>query len=359
MLDKEIERRKKEQLEICAREDVAYTKKTGFEDVIFFNNSTPEINFDEIDTSCKIFNKKLSAPIIISAMTGGFNYAKKINEILAEAADKKNIGMGVGSQRIMIKYPEVTDTFSIVREKAPRALIISNIGASQVASEYNIKNFSKIIDAIKADALAVHLNFPQEVVCNEGKIVSKGLLQNLSKLTKEIGVPVIAKECGAGISKESALKLDRAGVSGFDIGGSGGTNFIKVEAIRAKKRKDFLSVKTADVFSEWGIETVVSLCEVKSVIKDKIVICSGGIRNGLEIAKAISLGADAAGLALPFLKAAYGGNVNNVINLIDDLIYQLKVAMFLTGSKNLRELRNKAIITGRTREILKVRGVIK
>jgi isopentenyl-diphosphate delta-isomerase len=354
----EIEKRKKEQLEICLKEDVSYFKTNGFEDVIFFNNSAPEIDFGEIDTSCYLFGKKLSAPIIIEAMTGGFQYAKKINAILARAAEKRRIGMGVGSQRVMIEYPKTKETFSIVRKEAPNALIISNIGASQVVKNYNTGDFLKIIEAIKADALAVHLNFPQEVICNEGKIFTKGLLKNLERLANEINVPIIAKECGAGISREAALKLSNANVAAFDIGGSGGTNFIKVEAIRAKKKRDKLSVRTADVFSEWGIQTAVSLCEVRSVIKDKPVICSGGIRNGLEIAKAISLGANVAGLALPFLKVFNEKKFQGVLELIDDLIYQLKITMLLTGSKNLEELKNKAIIIGKTREILEIRGLI-
>ncbi|MGZ7118243.1 MAG: type 2 isopentenyl-diphosphate Delta-isomerase [Methanobacterium sp.] len=337
--------RKLEHLLICANCEVEYKgKSTGFEDVELIHKALPEVNKEEIDIGVELFGKKMDSPLIISAITGGHPAAFKINNALSKAAHKMNIGMGVGSQRAALENPDLISTYSVVRENAPQALIIGNIGAPQ------IELAERAAGMIEADALAIHLNTLQEAIQPEGDIDARGYISSIEKATDAISMPIIAKETGAGIAKEEAMALEKAGVSAIDVAGSGGTSWAAVETYRAKN--DYMG----KLYWDWGIPTAVSTVEACDSV-DIPVISSGGIRNGLEAAKAIALGAESVGMALPLLKDAYIGH-EAVIKEIERFNDSLKLAMFLVGATNLNELKKcKLLIRGKTREWITERGI--
>ncbi|HML05908.1 MAG TPA: type 2 isopentenyl-diphosphate Delta-isomerase [Methanobacterium sp.] len=336
--------RKLEHLLLCANCDVEYRKSTGFEDIELIHKALPEVNKEEIDVSTELFGKKMDVPLIISAITGGHPAATKVNRELAKAADKMNIGMGVGSQRAAVEIPELVPTYSVVRENAPDAVIIGNIGAPQ------IQYAEQAAGMIGADALAIHLNTLQEAIQPEGDIDATGYISSIEKVTELIDMPIIAKETGAGISREDAKILEKAGVSAIDVAGAGGTSWAAVETYRAKDSY------MGNMYWDWGIPTAVSTVEVCESVKIP-VISSGGIRSGLEAAKALALGAESVGMALPLLKDAYLGH-EAVIKSIEQFKDSLKVAMFLVGASNIKELRkSNLVIRGKTREWLTERGI--
>jgi isopentenyl-diphosphate delta-isomerase len=339
--------RKSSHLEICSTKRIEFSNKTtGLEDVDFLHRALPELDLGKIDTSCNIFGKKLSAPLLIESITGGSAEAKKINKYLAKAAERSGVAMGLGSQRAMIENPALADTYWI-RDVAPTIFLFANIGIAQLM-EYDAKRITDAIDHVKADALFVHLNALQEAIQPEGNKNFERCLSSLGKLTSQLSIPVIAKETGAGICREIAFELKNAGVKGIDIGGAGGTSWGAVELHR--------NPNGHDSFGEWGIPTALSIVEVASIFKLPI-IASGGIRSGCDAAKAIALGADYAGAALPFLKSAEKGE-DAVFDELEKWKEQLKTCMFLTGSKNLTALKNtQLLITGKTAELFKLRGV--
>lgn len=336
--------RKLEHLLLCANCDVEYRgKRTGFEDIELIHKALPEVDKEEIDVSIDFFGKKMDIPLIISAITGGHPASLKVNKELAKAANEHNIGIGVGSQRAAVENRELIPTYSVVRENAPSAFIMGNIGAPQM--EYA----QAAAEMIDADALAIHLNPLQEAIQPEGDIDATGYIDSIKKTTEIVEMPVIAKETGAGISKTDAMVLEKAGVAAIDVAGSGGTSWAAVETYRAKD--DYLG----NLYWDWGIPTAVSTVEVCESVNIP-VISSGGIRSGLDAAKALALGAEAVGMALPLLKEAYMGH-KAVEAMIKEFKESLKVAMFLVGANNVKELRKcDLLIKGETREWLKDRG---
>ena len=339
-----ISDRKLEHLLLCAHCDVQYnSKKTGFEDIELIHRALPEVNKEKIDLSTELLGKELKSPIIISAMTGGHPSALPINRELAKAVDKMGIGMGLGSQRAAIENPELISTYDVARKEAPSSLLIGNIGAPQI--EYA----PQAVEMIDADALAVHLNPLQESIQPEGDIDATGFLDSIGEIVKTVEVPVIAKETGAGISYEDAILLEKKGVDAIDVAGSGGTSWAAVETYRAD------DTYMGDLYWDWGIPTAISTVEVTQSVNIP-VISSGGIRSGLDAAKAIALGADSVGIALPVLKEAYMG-YKEVMKVIERFQESLKAAMFLVGASNLDELKSsKMVIRGQTREWLNERG---
>lgn len=336
--------RKLEHLLICENYDVEFRDKTtGFEDIELIHKALPEINKNKIDLSTVKFGKKLDSPLFITAITGGHPYAKSINEKLAIAADEKNIALGVGSQRAAIEHKELVDTYTVVRENAPKCLLVGNIGAPQL----NLANDA--VEMLDADILAIHLNPLQESIQPEGDLDASNYINSIEKIVDLIDIPVMAKETGCGISAESAKELVGAGVKYIDVEGAGGTSWAAVETYRAEDKY------FGQTFWDWGIPTAVSTVEVTSSVNVP-VISSGGIRTGLEAAKAIALGADAVGMALPFLKNAT--NVEEIINYINRFEESLKIAMFLVGASNIEQLKNNSnlIIKGETRQWLNDRG---
>ena len=339
------QQRKKDHLKICVEESVE-TNKTGFEDVTLVHSSLPELDFMEIDTKTKFLGKKLNLPLIIAALTGGTDEAKKINKDLAEIAEKKGIGFSLGSQRAMIEDSSLKNTY-YVRDVAPNVLLFGNIGISQV-KKIEIKKIKDALDSIEANALCVHINPAQEVFQREGDFNFKNLLPSLTKLCEELSYPIIGKEVGFGISREVALKLKETGIKAIDIGGFGGTNWIIVDGLRSGM--DYLN------FIDWGIPTPASILESKVGLP---VIATGGIRTGLDIAKSIALGADMCGIALPFLKILKQKGKEGVEKYIDNLERELKFAMFLTCSRNIEELKKaKYVLTGKIKDWAEQRKLI-
>jgi len=338
-----ISDRKLEHLILCASCDVEYRKKTGFEDIEIVHRAIPEINKEKIDISLDFLGRELSSPVMISAITGGHPASMKINRELARAAEKLGIALGLGSQRAGVEHPELEGTYTIAREEAPSAMLIGNIGSSHI--EYA----ERAVEMIDADALAIHLNPLQESIQPGGDINSSGLVDSIKGIVENIKVPVIVKETGAGICAEDALKLEEIGVAAIDIAGAGGTSWAAVETYRAEEKH------LGRLYWDWGIPTAVSTVEVAETVKIP-VIASGGIRSGLDAAKAIALGADAVGIALPVLKEAQRG-YREVISVIRRFNESLKVAMYLVGAQNIEELKKAPIvIKGETRTWLHERG---
>jgi isopentenyl-diphosphate Delta-isomerase len=355
-LDDMIGERKADHIEVCLKENVkSRNVTTGFEDVHLVHKALPELEREKVDVSTTVFGYKFSAPIFIGAMTGGTAKATKINAALAEAVEELKLGMGVGSQRIAIDNPKGEQSFSIVREKAPTAFILANIGGPQLVSKYGLKEAKRAVEMVKADALAIHLNALQEAVQPEGDTNYSNLLQKICKLAQELDVPVVVKETGSGIAAEEAVMLEAAGVAGIDVAGAGGTSWAAVEYYRAKARQDGSGQRLGETFWDWGIPTAASLVEtVKSVRLP--VIASGGIRNGIDVTKALALGASLASATYPFLGPATKGS-EDVKKALRYLIGEVRNAMFLVGANSVQKLHNlPVVLTGKTAEWLKLRG---
>lgn len=335
--------RKLDHLKICLNQPVE-VGSAGFEDYRFVHNALPEIDFGKIDISVKFLGKKLKAPILISSMTGGINKAALINQNLAKTAQKFGVAMGVGSQRIAIERPKdqaIIKSFQ-VRKWAPDILLFANLGAVQLNYGFGVKECQKAVEMIKADALVLHLNPLQEAIQPEGNTNFEGLLFKIKKIVKSLTVPVVAKEVGCGISRDVAGKLYQTGVKIIDTAGWGGTSWAKIEGFRWTRTK-MAGDDLGEVFSDWGIPTAESIVQCRRV-KGLKVIGSGGIRNGIEMAKAIALGADLVGLALPFLKPATQ-STEAVEMKLTRLIQELKIAMFCVGAKNIDKLKSAYFYT--------------
>lgn len=341
-----IKQRKRDAINIPLNKEVRHKESTTYlEYVTLIHNALPEVNLDEIDTSTTFLNHKFKSPIIIDSMTGGAEEAREINSRLAETAQEFGIGMGVGSQRAGLLNKELEYTYSIAREKAPDIFLIANIGAAQLAKGLSIDEVKRIIDMIKANALAIHLNPLQELIQPEGEPSFKCVYDKIKEVVKSVNIPVIVKEVGSGISREVAVKLEMINVKAINIAGAGGTSWAGVERYRAENASIDYNTHLGDLFWDWGIPTAASLLEVKNSTKLPI-IASGGLRSGLDIAKCIALGADLTAFAYPFLKAA-SESVESSKKLASLLIGELKSSMFLVGATNIASLRKvRYIIRG-------------
>jgi len=350
-----IVKRKQRHIKVSLEKNVDSEIPTGFGDVSLVHKAIPEIDLSDVDVSTKLFGRKLSAPLVISAITGGTREAERINRILATVAQKLKIGIGVGSQRIAIEQPEVERTFRVVREVASDALVIGNIGCPQLSLGWGFNEARKAVEMVDADALAVHMNPLQEAVQVRGDTKYRGIVKKIKDLTGCLGVPVIMKETGAGISYEDASRLEAAGVAGFEISGLGGTSWAAVEHHIAREMGDGRMEYLGKALWSWGIPTACSLVEVRAASRGK-VIASGGLRSGLDAAKAIALGADAVGIAKPFLQKAVEGE-EALEKHIETIIEETKICMFLVGAQNLAEMGNvPAVVTGWTAEWLRARN---
>ena len=343
--------RKMDHIRICMEKAVECEFKP-FEDIVLVHRALPELNESEIDTSCRFLGKRLKAPIIISAMTGGHIEAKDINVRLAKAAQEMGLALGIGSQRAALEDPKQVETFSAVREAAPDIPIVGNIGAAQLCrSGPNV--LERLAEMIDADAIAVHLNFLQECIQPEGDRDGSMVLETLRSMTK-LQIPVIIKETGAGVSGEVALDLVNSGIGIIDVSGVGGTSWSGVEAYRSEEVGDTQSQQMGKLFWSWGIPTPASIVECRS--SGAVVIASGGVRSGIDVAKSMALGASMAGIALPLLAPASRSS-KDVVKTLESYVRALRIAMFLTGSKNLPGLQQApTIILGDTRDWLEQRG---
>ena len=347
----ETEKRKAEHIKICLEQKAQARKATtGFEDIQLVHRALPEVDRQKINLSASFLGKKLSAPLIVGAMTGGTEEATKINASIAEAVEKLGLGMGVGSQRAAIEDQKLEKTYKIARKKAPTAFLIANIGGVQLVHGYGLKEVKKAVEMIDADAVAVHLNAVQEAVQPEGQPSFKGILAKISEIAGELDKPVIVKETGCGISAEDAKALEAAGVKAIDVGGVGGTSFAAVEYYRSTSPNSM-----GEVFWDWGIPTAVSLIETTQTVKIP-VIASGGVRSGLDIAKSLALNANLASISQPVLEAAVKG-AKKTQELLSCLIDQLRDVAFLVGAENLESLAKvPMVVTGKTAEWLNIRG---
>ena len=279
----------------------------------------------------------LAAPFVITGMTGGTKSAFKVNRDLARLAEEEGIAFGVGSQRAMQKRPTSAWTYA-VREHAPSAVILANIGLGQARS-MELSAFHELVDALDADGLCVHLNVAQELVQPEGDRAFDGGTKLFRRLVRGLKVPVIAKETGCGLSGEVAGRLHAAGVRNFDVSGAGGTSWVRIEGLRAPEAD-----RLGEIFRDWGIPTAASLLQVRRLRAS--VVASGGIRSGLDAARALALGANLAGVALPVYRAYQEGGVDGARSLLRSLVHELRVAMLLTGSRSVQDLKRAQVVLG-------------
>jgi isopentenyl-diphosphate delta-isomerase len=332
--------RKADHLRICLEQDVQFHSNTnGLERYRFTHCCLPELDRSEIDLKTTFLGKQLGAPLLISSMTGGTQEAGIINRRLAEVAQHYKIAMGVGSQRVAVEKPQVASTFA-VRSLAPDTLLFANLGAVQLNYDYGLDQCLRVVDLLEADALILHLNPLQEYIQPKGDTNFRGLLDKIANLCQKLPIPVIAKEVGNGISAAMAQKLITAGVSAIDVAGAGGTSWAKVESERAETA---LQRRLGMTFADWGLPTAECITSVRKVAPTVPLIASGGLRHGLDVAKAIALGADIAGLALPFLQAAAESEAA-LHALVEVLIAEITTVLFCTGNANLEQLKHSGAL---------------
>jgi isopentenyl-diphosphate delta-isomerase len=326
--------RKTDHIRINLTKNVQSALSNGLERFHFPHQALPEINLDEVDTKTELFGKRLAAPLLISSMTGGTKEAGSINRALAEAAQSAGIALALGSMRPALETPTLAATFR-VRNLAPSILLLANLGAVQLNYGYTVDHCRRAVELAEADALILHLNPLQEALQPEGNTRFAGLLKKIETVCRALSVPVVVKEVGWGIGAETARQLAAAGVAAIDVAGAGGTSWSQVEKFRARNRD---GVKLAALFKDWGLSTADALAECHRVLPNLPVIASGGIRNGLEIAKCIALGATLAGVAGPLLRSAVRGP-QAVEADIQRFLTELRVTMFAAGARDLAALQ--------------------
>jgi len=340
----QTESRKDEHVRISIEKNVA-SDHNCWDDIKLVHNALPEINKEEIDLSTGLFEKKMKAPLIIAGMTGGYQKAKIINENLAIAAEKFQIGMGVGSQRSALEKPSLKDTYGIIKDyNIP--LRFANIGASQIVlwgHKKTLDNARQMIDMVDADVFIVCLNFLQEVTQPEGEAHAKGCFDAIKNLAEDLGIPVVIKESGAGISYDVAERLLKTKIAGIDVGGAGGTSFAAIEHYRSSMIEDSLHERGGKTFWNWGIPTPTSILEVGDATDWKLpIIATGGIRNGLDAAKALALGANCAGIAHALLESATKSKDATIFE-VDAIIKELRAAMFLVGADTVSKMNDVGV----------------
>lgn len=326
--------RKADHIRINLEEDVRSGLTTGLERYRFVHQAVPELDLAAVDTAVTLFGKPLTAPLLISSMTGGTDEARRINHTLAEAAQAAGIAMGLGSQRAAVENPALAATFQ-VRHVAPDILLFANLGAVQLNYGYGLDHCRRAVDMIQADALILHFNALQEAVQPEGDGNFAGLLGRIEAVCRALPVPVIAKEVGWGFSEQAARRLAEAGVAAIDVAGAGGTSWSQVEMHRAQTATQR---RIAAAFIDWGIPTAEAIQNVRRAAPALPVIASGGLRDGIDVAKCLALGASLGGLAGPFLKAA-AVSVAAVTEAIGELSRELRIAMFAAGAGNIAALQ--------------------
>ena len=339
-LEKEVDgtpSRKADHLRINLEHDVgAKGIRSGFEAFRFRHCALPEIDLADVSMRTALFGRELHAPLLISSMTGGTAQAQTINRTLAAVAQKHGIAIGLGSGRALLERPELRATFD-VRDTAPDALLLANLGAVQLNRGYGATECKRIVDLLQADALILHLNPLQEALQAEGDTVFRGLLRKIKAFCKALDVPVVVKEVGWGLSDSVVSALFDAGVSAVDVAGAGGTSWSEVERYRLS---DPWRARVAARFANWGIPTAESLIAARAAAPNKTIIASGGLRDGVDVTKALALGADGAGIAAPFLHAASDGP-EAADACAREIMETLRVAMFSVGASTLAELRSE------------------
>ena len=337
--------RKDSHLALCIEEEVEFTDRdaSGFARLRFDHDALPEVDKDAVSTEIELLGKRLAAPIVIASMTGGTPRAGELNRRLALAAEACRVGMALGSQRKMLVDPSLRSTYA-VRDAAPGIpLLFGNLGAVQLNYGVGVGDVRALVKAVGCDAFFFHLNPLQEAIQPEGDTKFSALVPKLRSVAPELGVPVLLKEVGAGISRTTARKIAALPVAGVDTAGVGGTSWSKIESLRTS---DPVQRSTGELFARWGIPTAESIANCREALGDRVVIASGGIRNGIEVAKALALGADAVSLALPLLRAAEK-SVDDAVLALRRILEELRTAMFLTGCRTVSDLRLRALVRAR------------
>ncbi|MFQ5892356.1 MAG: type 2 isopentenyl-diphosphate Delta-isomerase [Candidatus Methanofastidiosia archaeon] len=335
-------KRKSEHLRICLSRDVSFREKgTGFDEVELIYDTLPELEKSEIVLECKFLSKRFKAPLMVSAMSGGTERAEELNRDVATACQSLGIGMGLGSQRVMMENSKSREGF-MIRKHAPDIFIAGNLGVSQL-KEYSTSEIEEMLSSVGVDALAIHSNAAQEAVQPEGTTDFRDCLREIERVSQELEKPCYLKEVGHGISLEVAKRLSLTKIRAIDVQGAGGTSWVAVETLRT-------SFWAGETFWDFGIPTVCSILECRKAFKGKL-IASGGVRNGLDVVKALVLGADLASIALPVLIAQDTGGSLKVEDYLRRIIEEIRIGMFLIGAREISELKNKNyLLFGRTRE---------
>jgi isopentenyl-diphosphate delta-isomerase len=331
----DIRDRKKDHVELTVTDGTQYNTLTGFDQYYFNHNALPELDHNSVTTEADLLGRTFNFPLFISSMTGGYADAGPVNAVIAQFCEAENLPFGVGSQRAMLEDESLTDTFSIVREKAPTAFIASNIGGAQLIGGLNERLLKRLNDSISANAVIVHLNPLQELMQPEGDRNFSGILDGIEQLVSGTQLPVIVKETGAGISEHTARRLLNVGVKVIDVAGAGGTSWAKVENFRSTNQKANHS------FDEWGIPTVNCITELSDLEWERgfELIASGGIRSAFDIAKSLCLGAHFSATAQPVIKAIKENGYKGLDELYKGWMNDLKTILTLLGHTNIKELK--------------------
>jgi isopentenyl-diphosphate delta-isomerase len=344
----DINQRKTEHIKLCLTEQVeGVNKTTGLEGITFIHNALPEIDFNEIDLSSTLLDKKLQAPFLVSSMTGGSDLATKININLAIASEEKGWAIGLGSTRALLESDAHKESF-LIRKEANSVPLIANLGAVQLNYGYGVEECQQIVDKTGADSLVLHFNSLQEVVQDGGDLNFKNLLPTIEEICKGLSVPVGVKEVGFGIDGTVAKRLHNAGVRYIDVAGAGGTSWSQVEKLRSK---DPLRKAAAEAFNSWGIPTKDCIVSVREKLPKTTIIASGGMKTGLDAAKAITIGADVVGFARILLQAATE-SVDDVLDVMNQIEFELKMAMFGIGADSITALKNTKRVSVMGRSLL-------
>jgi isopentenyl-diphosphate delta-isomerase len=355
----EIEQRKFQHLQI-ATSPGAQGSGAGWDDVRLVPQAVPELDAADVDLTTRFLGAELRAPLVITGMTGGHEAAREVNARLGEAAERLGLAVGVGSQRAALVDPSLAPTFAAVRDRAPSALVLANLGAPQLIAQGATPPLDQAavkaaIDMVGAQALAVHLNVLQEMVQTEGDRATAGFLHAIGGLVASSPVPVLAKEVGAGLSREAAVALAGTGVAALDVGGAGGTSFALVESIRAEQAGDRRGARLGRTFAGWGLPTAVSILESRAA--GLPLVATGGVRTGLDAAKALALGADLVGIGQPAASAALRG-VDDVVGELRLFLEELRLTLLLCGARSPAGLRRRQVVlTGPTRDWADQRGL--
>lgn len=339
-MSKDTQKRKEDHININLQQDVSFPNlTTGLEKYRFMHRALPEMNLNQVQTSTTIFGETLASPLFISSMTGGTERARQLNQTLARAAEMYGLAMGVGSQRAAIENEDLVSTFQI-RDVAPNIVLFANLGAVQLNYQYGIDQCRRAVEMIEADALILHFNALQEAVQPEGDTNFAELVDRVAEICVKLSVPVIAKEVGWGFSPEDVRLLVDAGIGAIDVAGSGGTSWSEVEYHRAPTA---FHAQVARSFADWGIPTAEALNYTRQTAPDLPMFASGGIRDGIEVAKCVALGASLVGIAGSFLKAA-DQSYEAVCEFIEITQAQLRVAMFCAGANDITALATTPLL---------------
>lgn len=336
--------RKADHLRLASKQKI--TGRNGLDDIRFVHFSLPEINYSDTSLAMRIGELEFSSPILINAMTGGSEKSRHINEALARVAARTGVAMAVGSQRAALEDPAWWDSYAVVRKMNPRGIVLANLGA-----DASVEEALRAIEMVRADALQLHLNVPQELVMAEGERSFRGMIRNIEQILLHSPVPVIIKEVGFGLSRETCALLADLGVQWIDVGGRGGTDFVRIENERRRDRP-------IHAFEDWGQTTAVSLLEVNEYLKSMHVIASGGIRHALDMAKSLALGASLVGVAGGFLRVLQQKGEAGLEAEISHWHEELRLLMTALGCGRIADLhRVPLVITGSTAEWCRARGI--